>query len=55
MWCFEVAEHIHSKYVSSLLDTLTNHGNRILLSAARPGQGGLGHLKEQPPDYWIAL
>ena len=53
VWCFEVAEHIHPRYVSALLETLTNHSNRILLSAARPGQGGLGHLNEQPPDYWI--
>ncbi len=53
VWCFEVAEHIHPRHVSALLETLTNHGNRILLSAARPGQGGLGHLNEQLPEYWI--
>lgn len=55
VWCFEVAEHIHPRYVSALLATLTNHSDRILLSAARPGQGGLGHLNEQEPGYWIAL
>lgn len=55
VWCFEVAEHIHPRYVSALLTSLTNHGERILLSAARPGQGGLGHLNEQPPEYWIDL
>lgn len=55
VWCFEVAEHIHPRYVAALLTTLTNHGDRILLSAARPGQGGLGHLNEQPPQYWIGL
>ncbi|HXA10120.1 MAG TPA: methyltransferase domain-containing protein [Chthoniobacterales bacterium] len=53
VWCFEVAEHIHPSYVGALLATLTNHAERIVLSAARPGQGGLGHLNEQPPDYWI--
>ena len=53
VWCFEVAEHIHPKYVSALIETLTTHGDRILLSAARPGQGGLGHLNEQPPEYWV--
>lgn len=55
VWCFEVAEHIHPRHAPALLETLTNHGDRILLSAARPGQGGLGHLNEQPPEYWIAL
>lgn len=53
VWCFEVAEHIHPRYVAEFLETLTNHGDRVLLSAARPGQGGLGHLNEQPPEYWI--
>ena len=53
VWCFEVAEHIHPKYVSAFLGTLTSHGDLILLSAARPGQGGLGHLNEQPAEYWI--
>jgi SAM-dependent methyltransferase len=53
VWCFEVAEHIHPKNLSTFLETLTNHGDRILLSAARPGQGGLGHLNEQPAEYWI--
>lgn len=55
VWCFEVAEHIHPSHVTALLETLTNHGNCILLSAARPGQGGLGHLNEQLPQYWIEL
>jgi len=54
VWCFEVAEHIHPKYVAHFLDTLTSHSDRILLSAAPPGQGGLGHLNEQPPEYWVA-
>ncbi len=55
VWCFEVAEHIHPRFASALIETLTTHGDRILLSAARPGQGGLGHLNEQPPEYWVAL
>ncbi len=55
VWCFEVAEHIHPRWVPALLETLKNHSDRVLLSAARPGQGGLGHLNEQPPEYWIAL
>lgn len=54
IWCMEVVEHIHSKYVSNILATLTDNGDRIVLSAARPGQGGEGHFNEQPFDYWIA-
>ena len=54
VWCYEVAEHIHPEFVHSLVKTLTNHSNLILMSAAHPGQGGVGHFNEQPRDYWIA-
>jgi SAM-dependent methyltransferase len=53
VWCFEVIEHIHPAYEKNFLRTLVNHGNRIILSAARPGQGGHGHFNEQEPAYWI--
>lgn len=53
VWSYEVAEHIHPKFVEIYLDTLTGHGNLIVLSAARPGQGGAGHFNEQPLEYWI--
>jgi len=35
------------------MKTLTNHADRIVMSAARPGQGGEGHFNEQLPEYWI--
>jgi len=54
VWSFEVAEHIHPRHADAFLATLVHHGDRIVLSAATPGQGGEGHLNEQPPEYWIA-
>jgi SAM-dependent methyltransferase len=54
VWCFEVAEHIHPNYTDVFLDTLCRHAPLIVLSAAHPGQGGVGHFNEQPPEYWIA-
>ena len=53
IWCFEVIEHIHPKYEHNFLQTLIHHSDNILLSAARPGQGGSGHFNEQEPDYWV--
>jgi SAM-dependent methyltransferase len=53
IWCFEVVEHIHPKYENIFLKTLCNHSKRILISAARPGQGGHGHFNEQHPEYWV--
>jgi 2-polyprenyl-3-methyl-5-hydroxy-6-metoxy-1,4-benzoquinol methylase len=54
IWCFEVIEHIHPDYERNFLNTLINHSNVIILSAARPGQGGHGHFNEQEPEYWIS-
>jgi hypothetical protein len=34
---------------------LTRLGPVVLFSAAIPGQGGLGHLNEQWPRYWVDL
>jgi SAM-dependent methyltransferase len=53
VYSLEVAEHIHPKAADEFVQTLVRHGDRILLSAARPGQGGLGHLNEQESAYWV--
>ena len=55
VWCVEVVEHIHPKYVLNLMKTFSNHSDRVVLSAAHPGQGGEGHFNEQPASYWIEL
>lgn len=54
VWCCEVAEHIHPRFTNVFLESLTRHGDRVVLSAARPGQGGAGHFNEQPQSYWVA-
>jgi hypothetical protein len=33
---------------------LSQLSNRIVFTAAPPGQGGTDHVNEQPPSYWIA-
>jgi 2-polyprenyl-3-methyl-5-hydroxy-6-metoxy-1,4-benzoquinol methylase len=53
LWCFEVVEHIRPEKVDVLLDSMVRHSSLIVISAARPGQGGDGHFNEQPPEYWI--
>jgi SAM-dependent methyltransferase len=54
VWCFEVIEHIHPDFENAFLNTLMNHSNNILISAAIPGQGGHGHFNEKEPGYWIS-
>jgi len=50
---FEVAEHIEPEYADIFLLNLTNLANRILITAAPPGQGGHYHVNCQPKEYWI--
>jgi SAM-dependent methyltransferase len=50
--CLEVAEHVAAGDGAVLLDNLTRHGDRLLFSAAVPGQGGEHHVNERPYEYW---
>jgi hypothetical protein len=50
--CLEVAEHLNESSADNLVLQLTNLADRVLFSAAIPGQGGLHHINEQPPEYW---
>jgi hypothetical protein len=51
--CLEVAEHLPQSAAETLCDTLRSvTGSSLLFSAAVPGQGGSGHLNEQPHSYW---
>ena len=52
--CLEVAEHLPASSAEALITSLTRHGRVILFSAAPPGQGGHGHVNEQPYEYWRA-
>lgn len=49
----EVAEHLPENLADSFVDALTRHSQFVLFSAAVPGQGGVGHLNEQWPAYWV--
>lgn len=50
--CQEVVEHIEEKYITNLLDSLTQ-GKFLIMTNALPGQGGHHHVNEQPTEYWI--
>jgi SAM-dependent methyltransferase len=53
--CLEVAEHLDAASAATLVDSLTAHGDRILFSAAAPGQAGMHHVNCQWPEYWQRL
>lgn len=50
--CFELAEHLPERYADNLVDTLTDTGDTVVITAATPGQGGTHHINEQPREYW---
>jgi SAM-dependent methyltransferase len=51
-FCFEVAEHLPQELGESLVDVICGLAGKIVFSAAPPGQGGVGHINEQPAEYW---
>jgi hypothetical protein len=50
--CFEVFEHIEPEYADILIANLIKMSDRLLISAAPPGQGGHYHVNCQPMVYW---
>lgn len=53
--CLEVAEHLPASAAGVLVDSLCAASDRIVFSAAPPGQGGTGHINERPMQYWRDL
>lgn len=50
----EVAEHLPARCADRLVGLLTSLAPIVVFTAAFPGQGGIDHVNEQPPSYWIA-
>jgi SAM-dependent methyltransferase len=53
VYCFEVAEHLPPQLGERLVRYLASLGPLVVFTAAHPGQGGTGHINEQPKSYWI--
>jgi len=56
--CLEVGEHLPASAAPTLCDNIARAlapNGLLLFSAATPGQGGSGHLNEQPTPYWSKL
>lgn len=53
-YCFEVAEHVPPALSDTLVAFLAATAPIVVLSAAKPGQPGVGHINLQPPEAWHA-
>lgn len=56
--CMEVAEHIDSSKNKQIVESVVNAlspGGTLIWTAAKPGQGGVGHINCQTKEYWISL
>ena len=49
----EVGEHLPPELGDKLVATCVEAAPHVLFSAAPPGQGGQGHINEQPKAYWM--
>lgn len=52
---FEVAEHIEPEYAEIYVENLAELSDRVLITAAPPGQKGHYHVNCQPPEYWVKM
>jgi len=50
--CFEVAEHLPTEFSDVIVASIAGLSNRVLFSAAQPGQGGVDHINEQSCAFW---
>ena len=48
----EVAEHLTTVAGHALVKSMCASSNVVMFSAAIPGQDGVGHINEQPQEYW---
>ena len=49
----EVAEHLPKNLAGPFVDFMIGSSPLVIFTAAHPGQGGHGHINEQPQSYWI--
>ncbi len=52
-YSIEVAEHLRPELGTKLVETLIRAAPIVVFTAAQPGQGGQGHVNEQPKSYWV--
>lgn len=49
----EVAEHLPEQAADRFVRLLCESASIVVVSAAKPGQGGVDHVNLQPQSYWI--
>lgn len=52
---FEVGEHVPEAHAAALVQLIAETAPTVVFSAATPGQGGSGHINEQPHAFWQRL
>lgn len=51
----EVAEHLPEDSAKGFVNSLCRLSDFVLFSAAIPHQGGVNHINEQWPTYWLSM
>jgi SAM-dependent methyltransferase len=51
-YSIEVGEHLPPELGDRLVRLVCELAPLVVFAAATPGQGGTGHVNEQPPEYW---
>jgi len=52
-FCIEVLEHLEEEHADTILGTLANASDTLVVTAASPNQPGKHHVNLKPKTYWI--
>ncbi len=52
VYSIEVGEHLPEELADRFVHYIADRADLVIFSAAFPGQGGQGHINEQPKAYW---
>lgn len=53
--CTETLEHIEPEFTDVILDSISRCSDRLFITVAVPGQGGVGHVNLLPIKKWAEL
>lgn len=52
--CTETLEHIPPEYADVVMDSICQCSDRLFITAAAPGQGGVGHVNLRTVKAWVS-
>lgn len=53
VWSSEFLEHVEEEYIDNFMPAFSKSTSLVVVTYARPGQGGHHHVNENTESYWV--